>query len=103
MVFTVLCFAQMGNALAVRSDRESLFTQGLFSNIYLLGAVMLTLVLQLAIIYVPVLQPIFKTEALTAAELGIVVLVSSSVFWLVEIEKWVKRVRDRKAEQQKTT
>ena len=99
MVFTVLCFAQMGNALAVRSDSESLFTQGIFSNIYLLGAVLITLVLQLAIIYVPVLQPIFKTEAMTAAELAIVVVVSSSVFWLVEAEKLIKRKRAREAEE----
>jgi Ca2+-transporting ATPase len=98
MVFTVLCFAQMGNALAVRSEKESLFKQGLLSNTPLLGAVLLTVVLQLMLIYVPFLQPIFKTEALSAAELATAIVVSSSVFWLVEIEKWVKRRRDRRDE-----
>jgi Ca2+-transporting ATPase len=93
MVFTVLCFAQMGNALAVRSEQESLFSLGLLSNTPLLGAVMLTVLLQLLIIYVPFLQPIFRTEALSIGELATAVVVSSSVFWLVEIEKWVKRRR----------
>jgi Ca2+-transporting ATPase len=94
MVFTVLCFGQMGNALAVRSEKESLFKQGLLSNTPLLGAVLLTVLLQLAIIYVPFLHPIFKTGALSAGELAAALTISSSVFWLVEIEKWVKRRRD---------
>ena len=53
MVFTVLTLSQMGNVLAIRSERESLFRQGLFSNLPLLGAVLLTFALQLATIYVP--------------------------------------------------
>jgi Ca2+-transporting ATPase len=98
MVFTVLCFSQMGHALAVRSDRQSLFQQGLFSNRSLLGAVLLTVVLQLATIYVPLLQPIFKTEALSLAELTAAIATSSVVFWAVELEKWYKRGLDRRAE-----
>jgi len=96
MVFTVLCFAQMGNALAVRSDRESLFQQGLLSNKPLVGAVLLTVVLQLMTIYVPFMQSVFKTEALTLQELLIAIALSSTIFWAVEIEKWIKRIRDRR-------
>ena len=88
MVFTVLSLSQMGHVLAIRSDRESLFKQGLFSNKPLLGAVLLTFVLQMATIYVPVLNPIFKTAPLTAGELAISLLLSSIVFMAVEIEKW---------------
>jgi Ca2+-transporting ATPase len=77
----------------VRSEQESLFSLGLLSNRPLLGAVMLTVLLQLLIIYVPFLQPIFRTEALSIGELATAVIVSSSVFWLVEIEKWIKRRR----------
>lgn len=91
MVFTVLCFSQMGHVFAIRSDRESLFSQGIFSNKALLGAVLLTLLLQLAVIYVPWLQPIFRTQALTLSELGIAVGLSSIVFIAVEIEKIFKR------------
>jgi Ca2+-transporting ATPase len=73
--------------LAIRSERESLFSQGLFSNLPLFGAVALTFALQLATIYVPWLNPIFKTEPLTAAELGFCLAMSSLVFVAVEIEK----------------
>jgi len=91
MVFTVLCLSQMGHVLAVRSESESLFSQGLLSNKPLVGAFLLTFGLQLATIYVPFLNPIFKTEPLTAGELGFTLAMSSVVFVAVEIEKLVKR------------
>ena len=70
MVFTTLCFAQLAHVLAIRSERESLFTQGLFSNRLLLGAVLLTFLLQLATIYVPFLNGVFKTAPLSLADLA---------------------------------
>ncbi|GEO06235.1 ATPase [Adhaeribacter aerolatus] len=91
MVFSVLCFSQMGHLLAIRSDDQSLFRQGLFSNKPLLGALLLTVVLQLLTIYVPVLNPIFRTKPLSLEELGLVLAVSSIVFFAVEIEKLFKR------------
>ncbi|MFQ5398173.1 MAG: cation-translocating P-type ATPase [Anaerolineae bacterium] len=91
MVFTTLTLSQMGHALAVRSGRESLFTTGLRSNKPLLGAVLLTFVLQLAVVYAPFLQELFKTVGLPPADLGLSLLLSSVVFWGVEIEKWFKR------------
>jgi Ca2+-transporting ATPase len=91
MVFTVLCLSQMGHALAIRSEYDSLFTMGLFSNKYLLGAVILTLALQMMTIYVPFLNPIFKTAPLTLNELMITLVLSSIVFLAVEVEKSVKR------------
>ncbi|MBN2870057.1 MAG: cation-transporting P-type ATPase, partial [Campylobacterales bacterium] len=93
MVFTVLCLSQMGHVLAIRSESESLFSQGLFSNKPLLGAIALTFALQMATVYVPFLNPIFNTEPLTWDELLITLLLSSVVFIAVEIEKWVKRRR----------
>ena len=93
MVFTVLCLSQMGHVLAIRSERESLFSQGIFSNKPLTGAFLLTFALQMATIYLPQLQPIFKTEALTLSELALTLVLSSLVFFAVEIEKWLKRRR----------
>jgi Ca2+-transporting ATPase len=93
MVFTVLCLSQMGHALAIRSDIRSLFSQGLFSNLPLTGAVLLTLVLQMATIYVPFLNPVFKTQPLSPLELIICLAASSIVFWAVEAEKLIKRRR----------
>jgi len=91
MVFTVLCLSQMGHVLAIRSDRESLFRQGLFSNKPLIGAFALTFVLQMATVYVPVLNPIFKTEPLTFRELLFTLALSTIVFFAVEIEKFMRR------------
>ena len=93
MVFTVLCLTQLGHVLAIRSEKESLFKMGLFSNKYLLGAVALTFILQIATIYVPLLNPIFKTEPLTLSEFTIAIVLSSVVFFAVEVEKLIKRRR----------
>jgi len=91
MVFTVLCLSQMGHVLAIRSDKESLFSQGFFTNKPLVGAFLLTFVLQMATIYIPALNPVFKTEPLTLSELSFTLVISSVVFIAVEIEKWFKR------------
>ena len=93
MVFTTLTLSQMANVMAIRSERRSLFEVGLKSNILLLGAVGLTVVLQLALIYVPFLQSIFKTVVLPAPDLLIAIVVSSVIFWAVELEKWILRRR----------
>ncbi|MEX1993218.1 MAG: cation-translocating P-type ATPase [Steroidobacteraceae bacterium] len=93
IVFTMLCFVQLGHVLAVRSERESLFTQGLLSNKPLLGAVGLAIVLQFAIIYVPMFNGLFKTQALSAAELALTVAGAIGVFTVVEAEKWIRRRR----------
>lgn len=95
MTFTVLCFAQLGNAIAIRSRRESVFSMGLLANKPMLGAIALTVALQLMVIYVPFFNDLFNTQPLTWAELGITIGVSSVVFWAVEIQKLVSRQRDR--------
>ncbi len=99
IIFTTLTLSQMGNALALRSERESLFKIGLLSNKALLNAVLLTLVLQLAVVYVPFLQSVFKTNPLTWQELLICLFLSTIVFWAVEFEKFLKRRSDRKNDQ----
>ncbi|HEY1113367.1 MAG TPA: calcium-translocating P-type ATPase, PMCA-type [Chitinophagaceae bacterium] len=91
MVFTVLCFSQMGHVFAIRSETRSFFQQGPFSNKPLLGAVLLTFVGQMAIIYLPVFQPVFKTQPLNWTELGITLALSMIVFLAVELEKVIKR------------
>ncbi len=93
MVFTVLCLSQMGNVLAIRSEKESLFSQGLLSNMPLFGAFILTFALQMATIYIPFLNPIFKTKPLTVGELMATLLLSSVVFFAVETDKFLRRKR----------
>ena len=87
MVFFTLAGFQMFHVMAIRSERESIFTLGLLSNKALLGAVLLTFLLQLMITYIPILQRIFKTAPLSAIELFICITISFSVFIAVEVEK----------------
>ncbi|MFN2106449.1 MAG: cation-translocating P-type ATPase [Candidatus Promineifilaceae bacterium] len=92
MVFTTLVLAQMGNALAIRSNTESVFKIGLFSNRTMVIAITATAVLQLALIYVPFLQRFFNTKSLSPRDLVIALAASTVVFFAVEIEKWIRRV-----------
>ncbi|HSH43243.1 MAG TPA: cation-translocating P-type ATPase [Arenicellales bacterium] len=91
VVFTVLTVSQLFHVLGVRSERESLFTIGLFSNPHMLGAVLGTLGLQLAVIYVPVLNDIFHTQPLPLFDLAVCLGLSSLTLVVVEIEKWMLR------------
>lgn len=93
MVFTVLSLSQLGHVMGIRSDRQSLFRLGIFSNKPLLGAVLLTLFLQLGVIYLPFANDIFKTQPLQYDELALCISLSLIVLAGVEIEKLVKRRR----------
>lgn len=97
MVFATLCLLQLGHVMAIRSETESLFVQGVFTNKPLLLSVLATFLLQFATIYIPVLNPVFKTERLTMKELVIVLLLSTAVFIAVEIEKLIKRKMKKEA------
>ena len=89
LVFNMVCLSQMGSVLAIRSETRSLFSIGIFTNKPLIGAVLLTFILQILITYTPFLQSIFKTQALTLWEFIVVGISSSLVFFAVEIEKWI--------------
>jgi Ca2+-transporting ATPase len=92
MVFTVLTLSQMVHVLCIRSERDSLWQMGLMSNKPLLGAVALTFLLQMATIYVPLLNPVFKTQPLSLQELFICLGAAAVVGVVVELEKlWRRR------------
>ncbi len=93
MVFTVLTLSQLLLALAVRSERESLFRQGLGSNPVLFAVVLGTAGVHLLTLYVPALNDVFATTALTAGELLLCFALAASVFAAVEIGKWRGRSR----------
>jgi len=93
MVFTTLALLQLGNAVAVRSERVSALRLGIGTNVPLAVAVGGTLLVQLALIYVPFLQPIFVTEALGVPELVVVLVASTAAFVAVEIDKALLRRR----------
>ena len=97
LVFTMLCFGQMGHALAVRSEGELLFRLGFLSNPALLGAVALTVLLQAAVLYVPALARVFEVQPLDAAQFALAASAGVVVFHAVEIEKWVRNRRRGRA------
>ena len=92
MVFTVLTFSQLMHVLAIRSESQFSWRRPILSNRPLMGAVSLTVILQLMVIYLPVLNPIFNTQPLSPFELAVCILLSSIVLFAVEAGKfWRKR------------
>ncbi|MCS6818774.1 MAG: cation-translocating P-type ATPase [Chitinophagales bacterium] len=97
IVFTSLAFAQLGHVLAIRTDKEFIFSRGFHSNIQLLGAVLLTVVLQIIVIYWPPANKIFRTQPLSTTEFLICVGVAVIVFHAVEFEKLFRGRSDRRS------
>lgn len=95
VVFTVLTFGQLAHALGIRSEREPLLRRGARRGLALPGAVLLTLAMHLAIVYVPALQPVFHTSALGVVELLVCCALPLVVLAAVELEKLVLRRRER--------
>lgn len=94
IIFTALAFMQMGQALASRSSQESLFSMGLLSNPVLLGLVLLTIIAQLTVVYLPALDQFFQVTPLQWDEMLLCVGLGLATFLLLEAEKmWMRRVR----------
>lgn len=91
MGFTVLTFTQLGHVMAIRSESLSIFTLGFRTNKALWITVLMTFIVHLAVLYLPVMNKVFKTSPLSFFELGLCIVVSSAVFICVEIEKWYQR------------
>ena len=96
MTFTCFVFFDMFNALSCRSQTKSIFTIGLCSNKMLLVAITLSVIGQMLVIYFPPLQRVFQTEALTAKDILFLVALTSSVFVISEIKKFIERQLSRR-------
>jgi P-type Ca2+ transporter type 2C len=97
MVFTTLCIAQMGHAIAIRSNNRLTIEMNPFSNIFVLAAVVVTTILQLMLVYVPPLRDFFGTHYLTLQELGVCIGFSALMFVWIEGEKIFLRIMGKKA------
>ena len=91
MAFATLVFCELTRAFAVRSERMSIFQIGLFSNKAMNKAFLVGLVLQLIVLLVPFLQPIFHITPLTGIEWVVVVLLSLVPLVVSEITKAIGR------------
>ncbi|MFC1728284.1 calcium-transporting P-type ATPase, PMR1-type [Nanoarchaeota archaeon] len=90
MAFSTLMMFQMFNVLNCRSDVNSLFKIGIFSNPRLIVAIIISISLHLLVIYSP-LSSLFGTMAHTLAEWGIIIAVSASVLVFGEVVKFIRR------------
>ncbi|NMN00868.1 haloacid dehalogenase [Bifidobacterium sp. DSM 109958] len=95
MGFTILVFAQLFNALASRSAKQSAFV-GLFANKYLWGAIGISVALQLVVIYVPFLNAAFGTTPLGATAWLECIGLAAFVLIATELRKLVLRAIDRR-------
>ncbi|MFF5173301.1 cation-translocating P-type ATPase [Micromonospora sp. NPDC000089] len=93
VTFAGIVACQIGTAFAARTDRESLFTVGLLSNPLLLWGILFELVFTAAVIYVPALQHIFGTAALSWAQLAVVAPFPIVVWGVDELARWARRHR----------
>lgn len=93
MTLVTLGMFQWFNAWNCRSDTQSIFSLGFWTNKWLLAASALVLGLQLLLLHIPFLQRIFATQPLNIYQWAFVVLVSSSIIWLEEVRKWIVRTR----------
>lgn len=87
VVFTVLCFSQLANALSVRSVYRPVFAVRLIANPLLIGSVLITVLLQVALVYTPAMHTIFKTVALDNSLLAEIIIIPIACLLLIELIK----------------
>ncbi len=96
MAFSTTIFAQNIHAFNVRSNKYSIFELGPFSNRWLVAAFGIVILSELAIIYLPIFQPIFKTMPLTLSDWSIVVGLGLMPLIIVEGIKLASRLLGRR-------
>nr|WP_242852595.1 calcium-translocating P-type ATPase, SERCA-type [Acetobacterium bakii] len=87
MCFAVLAFSQLTHAINVRSEKKSLFSAQLFTNRYLWGALAISSALQLSVLLIPILQPIFHVVGMDAVQWFVVIIGSLMPLVVVELTK----------------
>ncbi len=93
---TVLAVFQWYNVWNVRTEKDSIFSKELFSNKFLLLAIPLVVLLQIAVVYVPFMQNIFNTTALSFNEWIMIITIGSSIILVEEVRKLIERIRSTK-------
>ena len=96
MVFASLSFAQLGHIMAIKSETQPMLGKDILTNKPLLMIVFFTFLLQIAVIYLPFANNLLNTQPLTLQELLICIASSLVVMTGVEIEKRVRRIRNKK-------
>ena len=90
MMFTVITFLQIGQALGARSNTDSIFRSKFYSNPLLVWMIVLTVILQLAILYIPFFAGIFKIVPLSFLDVVVCVIFGSITLFAIEVVKKIK-------------
>jgi Ca2+-transporting ATPase len=91
MAFTTLVFSQLFHVFECKSERHTVFETGIFSNMYLAGAVLMSTTMQLAVIYLPFFQAVFKTVPLSGLEWTIILLAAGGKMMLTALMHFIFR------------
>ena len=95
MAFATLGLIQLTHSLNVRSNTKSLLKLGLFTNMYLIGAIVIAAILQVSVIIIPGLNDIFRVQHLELAQWGIVLAASLAIIPVVEVAKALHNLKER--------
>jgi Ca2+-transporting ATPase len=95
MLFTTLTLSQLALALAIRSEKRSLFRVGFLSNPYMASAIIGSILLQLAAVYVGPFQSVLNTLPLSGSDLAICLVASTVTFWMLEAQKLVRSRKNK--------
>jgi len=98
MTQAAIVASQVANGFGCRTERESLFKIGIFSNMWLVYSEIAGILIMVAISYVPFLQNILKTGPLTLADWGFLVIAAVTLFFAEEGRKWMMRRKLAQAE-----
>jgi Ca2+-transporting ATPase len=96
--FIVLAFSQLFHSFNCRSLHESIFTLGFLTNAKLVIATLISFILQMAVVYVPFLQTVFKTQQLGLFDWVMVLVISSFPLWAMELVKLFNRIISKRKE-----
>lgn len=91
MCLTALAVFQWFNAWNCRSETDSVFRTNPFSNPYLVGATAVVILLHFLAVYNPIMNDLLHTTPISFADLGVCILVASSILFVEEARKWARK------------
>ena len=91
LAFSVLVFGELFRAFAARSTTRVFWEVGVFTNLWLLGVVVLSVLMQLGMHYLPAIQAVFEIGPLSAADCALTVVVALGPVTVIELSKLFRR------------
>lgn len=92
LAFAILVLIQMVNAYNARSESKSVFQKGFFNNLYLAGAILISLVIVVAVVELPILQKAMNTTHLPPEKWALIAVGSLGILVVEEARKGIKRL-----------